>query len=323
MGQPVGPIEVKAPIPSILTSARDRTQDDFGTSAPVTGDLTSPGDGALTPMKASWRNGLSWTPASCATTKPWLWCPENGDEKDEAEGLTGVVDVAPFVIYTPLDCEWVTKPESINQAAMALTEAHTAWGIARALWLGEGLPDEPTQPTLRRSATDVSVGGVAADLDDAVALLLGAYETATGGNGGATLHIPSIFFTGALGGVPGGSLIARLEGNLYRGPLGSVMSPGPGYPWGASAQGADGYGPLIAPGPPEVYAGNPADEAWIYVSGPVEYAVGPVEAFTPTDGTNLRRNTHEVIAERPAIVRFDPCSVFAARAYMTVTVEGS
>lgn len=319
MGQPVGPIEVKAPVPSILTSARDRTQDDFGVSAPVTEGLTSPGDGAVTPMKASWRNGLSWTQASCVPSKAWPWCPAPGQMKDEPDGLGGVIDVSPFMVYTPLMCEWVTDEESINSQASALTDVHTAWAVARALWFGEGLPDVPEQPSLRRSAVDVSVGG-AADLDDALAQLLGAYEVATGGNGGAVLHVPSIFFTGALGGVPGGSLVAKAEGNLYRGPLGSVLSPGPGYPWGVSVQGADGFGPIISEGPP-VYAGSAVDEAWVYVTGPVEYAVGPIERLVP--GGNQRINTHEVYAERPAIVRFDPCTAFAALANMTVTVAGS
>lgn len=318
MTQPIGPIAVQAPVPSILTTARDRSRDGFGESAPVTPGLDDRGDGALPASSASWRNGISWTPLSCQPSGAWAQCPEADSVKDEAVDTGGPVEVMPFWFYTPLSCEWALEPDELDTAARALNDTHAAYAVARALWFGEGLP--AANPTLRNTATDVSVGGGTADLDDAVALLLATYETATGGNGGAVLHIPGLALTGALGGVPGGSFIARPEGNVYRGPLGSLISPGPGYPYGASAAGADGFGPETAP---DVYAGTAGDELWVYITGPVEYALGESIELSPTPGLVSRLNVHQVLAERQAIVRFDPCSVFAAKAHATVTLEGS
>lgn len=325
MTQPIGPIDVQAPVPSILTTARDRTSDNFGL-APLPVNGTQP-EGGLGGSTVAWRTGVTWSPTTCQPSGNWEQCvaPEDraSSEKDEDDGTMTPVTFSPFWSYTPLSCEWTTMPEDVDKAAEALTEAHAAYSVARALWLGEGYGAADTTPTLRNSAVDVTPGGAAVDLDDAVATVLGAYEQGTGGNGAATVHIPGIMFVGALGGLPGGGRVCWPEGQQYRGALGSLVSPGPGYPWGASTAGADGYGPQTDVGPPALYAGNAEDEVWVYVTGPVEYALSPIIRLSPTPGLQQRRNVHEVIAERQAVVRFDPCSVWACRAYNTVVLGGS
>lgn len=297
--QPIDRIAYIAPVPSILTSAR-----------------RLPG--------GDWSTGIAWTPSLCVASSVWEWCPPSSEpaaEKTTNDVPAGVA-TEPFTVYTPVDCVWVTTEagERLEALVTEATEVHTARAVARALWLGEGLTDIADDtyglpPTLRRSATDVTPGGVPAVLDNVVAILLAAYDEATGGAGGATLHIPTALITGALGGTTGGGRVCWPEGNLYRGPCGSVVSPGPGYPDGPSANGADGFGPLVDDDP-EVYAGNGYDEAWVYVSGPVEYDASPVMVLPESDADRRinRRNTFEVIAERQAIVRVDPCGVFAARA---------
>lgn len=324
MTQPIGPIEVQAPTPSILTTARDRSRDDFGVSAPVPAGVNLP-DGSLPPSTASWRSGIAWTPATCQPSSSWEDCPAPGTVTDEAAATNGPVKSWPFWIYTPLTCEWTTDPAEVDRQVAALTEAHTAYRMGRAIWMGDGLQVTVEQPTLRRSATDVTPAGGAVDLDDAVALLLGAYEENTGGNGGAVLHIPSIEMTAALGGLPGGGRIATLEGNFYRGPLGALVSPGPGYPWGASTEGADGFGPIVANGDgidPD-YAGTEEDELWVYVTGPVEYALGEIIVTSTPPGDISRQNVHETWANRQAIFRFDPCAVWACKALSSVSTGGS
>lgn len=325
--QPVAPIETQPPVPSILTVARDRSADGFGTQADAPVDLPGPSDlpNTVTPSRASWRSGVSWEDISCQPASSWPWCPEGDAEKDLPVNGDGAVKAWPFMIYVPLSCDFRLDRDELERQARVTVEAKSAFRFARALWMGEGLPDSAEQPTLRRVATDISPGGSAVDLDDAVAVLLARYETATGGAGGATLHIPSVMLTGALGGVPGGSVVARLEGSVYRGPLGSVVSPGPGYPFGESTEGPDGFGPALDPeADPVEYQGTADDEVWVYVSGPVEYALAdpflPEEAVTAAE---LRRNVTEVLAERPAIVRFDPCPVFAARAITPVSLAAS
>lgn len=328
--QPVSPIEVQAPVPSILTTARDRSGDEFGERADAPPSL---GEGVPAPFTHSWRTGITWTPLSCSPSSSWPQCPSQADVdagKDQpAEGAHGLVASSPFWVYTPFECEWGTVQRGeLERLTDQLTQAHSAERLGAALWMGEGLPDADglgrPQPTLRRSATDVSAGGGAVYLDEAVGLLLSAYEAATGGLGGAVLHVPSILIPHALSGTPGGGgAIARPEGaTLYRGPLGSLVSPGPGYPSGASAEGADGHGPLTDDDPTEVYAGNADDEVWVYVSGPVEWAGSSTRAHHEAAGDELRTNVAQVLSERQMIFRFDPCAVFAAKAIWDPSIVG-
>lgn len=321
--QPVNRIDPVSPAVSLLTSARDRTLDDFGGSSPIpAGAESGLPEGTLVPTSAAWRTGMAWDPVSCQPSYTETRC-DASIRHDPAE-LTGPVGTDAFRIYTPLSCDWTLRAlgEVLAADARDLTEAHLAWGLARALWMGDGLPDHVTvngdttkRPvTLRRAATDVSIGGVAADLDDAVAALLSNYEQCTGGLGGAVLHIPSVLMVGALGGIPNGGRICWPEGNLYRAALGSVVSPGPGYPHGGHAQDAFAYGPQTG-ATTEIYKGNATDECWVYVSGPIEYAKSDVQVL-PEDENERRNwgrtNTYEVWAQREAIVRFDPCCVYAA-----------
>lgn len=321
--QPVNRIDPVAPVPSLLTSARDRTNDDFGGSSPVpAGAEAGLPEGALVPSSAAWRTGMAWNPVACQKSYIERRC--DAPTRQNPSELTAPVGTDAFRIYTPLSCDWTLRAqgEQLARDAQDLTEAHLAYGLARALWMGEGLPahvtvngDATQRPvTLRRAAVDVSIGGVSADLDDAVSALLSNYEQCTGGLGGATLHVPSVLMPGALGGIAGGGRIAWPEGNLYRGALGSIVSPGPGYPHGGHAQGPDAFGPETGAGT-EVYKGSALDEVWVYVSGTVEYAKSPIEVL-PVDDVERRNwgrtNTYEVWAQREAIVRFDPCCVFAA-----------
>lgn len=286
--QPAPRIRPIAPSPSLVTSARPLPVD-------------------------RWEGGISWSP-NVQRSHVWPWCPGiNPDRKElPVDRVKAFADS--FVIYTPAICDLPLGGEDLDEQVRELTEVHTAAGLARALWTGEGLgvydAAKPTV-TLRRAAQMVSG---TYDLDDAVAVLLGSYETCTGGNGGATIHVPATLIEGALGGSNNGSRVCWPEGLIYRAALGAVVSPGPGYPIGSSADGPFGFGPKTSTDPAaETYAGNSVDEAWVYISGPVEYAVGDIvtRPENPTDRVMNRQNTYEVWGERTAIVRVDPTCVFA------------
>ncbi len=72
-----------------------------------------------------------------------------------------------------------------------------------------------------------------------------------------------------------------------------------------------GYSGLVGPGgDPE---GAVALEAgWVYATGPVEYEFGKQIDDDVNIAADNRKNARYVVAERPGIVRFDPCQVFAA-----------
>lgn len=274
---------------------------------------------------AVWRTGIAWTPIGCQYSFNELRCPaydvDDAEDRRQAPSEESSVrgeHTDSFTIYTPLVCDWQLVGSRVDDDVAAINDVHTAWGVSRALWLGVGLPDELDQPTLQRAATVTPNGNTAANLDIAIAELLSEFETATGGNGGAVLHVPSIGVVGAIGGIPGGGRVAWPEGNYYRTALGGLMSPGPGYPKGGSPDNSvDGFGPLTDDGPPMKYAGNDTDEFWVFVSGPVEYAVGASTLMSPDEIERRnygRTNTYDATSQRPAIVRFDTCSVFAAKA---------
>lgn len=294
--EPAPRIDPVAPAPSLLTSAR--------------------------PLPSvEWRTGVSWTPA-CQPTYVNEYC--SGGVPRSAPNVRATEHTVPFRIYTPLLCDRFAGEVNLadlEPAARALTEVHTAKGIAEALWMGSGLLATDTAlPTLRNSAFDVNATATP-DLDDAVAQLLAHYEIATDGEGGALVHMPSPLAVYALGGGAGGARICWPEGNIYRGPLGSVIVPGPGYPIGQSASGANGYGPGPEGGP---YLGNAPAEAWLYVTGPVEYAVSPVKVIPEEEADRTvgpaRTNLYELWGERQAIVRFDPCKVFATKVVTPVVL---
>lgn len=329
---PVEPIGVTRPSPSLLTSARDRTADGFGAGAPE--PVAGVNDSELV-SRHRWTDGMAWSQVSCLVSDSEADCTDYDPAiRTLNEAGTPLAGTAAFNVYTPLSCDWVdpSDHERMRAAVRDLTAARQAWYMARALWLGEGLPatvfvngTEQLTATLRNGAfgKDVSIGGAAADLDDVVAVLLSNYAQATGGLGGATLHVPQVLMPGAEGGIPNGGRVATKEGNLYRGPLGSVVSPGPGYPHGASVAGTGGYGPRTTDDDdftPE-YKGNALTEAWVYVSGPVEYALTEVRALPEEDLVGRfglgRANVYELWGEGRGIVRFDPCTVYAALAANT------
>lgn len=260
-----------------------------------------------------WRTGVAWNMVNCIKSYNEALCPDySASYRTSPPGFGGQAHTNPFTVYTPLECDWMLDEGRLDADVRAMTDVHTAYAVGRALWLGDGLPNLVDQPTLRRNAQNVSLGGSATDnLDEVFGALIGAYETCTGGSGGATIHLPSQVVPAAVGGHITQNLLWR-EGDLYRGPAGTIVSPGPGYPFGASTQGANGYGPAVSEG---VYRGNGTDEAWVYITGPVEYAVGPVTVGPPDREERFdtfRTNRYRVWGSRRAIVRYDPCCVFAA-----------
>ena len=289
MPAPAGRIRPVAPSPSLLTSA------------------------SLLPDGTDWRSGLNWVPA-IQPSYTWPYCQGGGTDKTPPNPRSRI-QVQPFMIYTPMTCNLPVDPEEAAMLVSDLTESHTASALASNLWLGTGgTTDDTITPTLRRAAVDTSPTSGAWPIDAGVATLLAHYEEATGGDGGAMIHVPAQLAPYVLGGGSGGARIAWPEGNIYRGPLNSTVVLGPGYPLGESPDNSPlGHGPLMSQGPPQTYRGNPPDMAWIYVTGPVEYATGPIQLLPEVERDRIpfRTNYYQVWAERAAIVRFDPPTCFA------------
>jgi hypothetical protein len=293
--QAVPPVRVVAPSPSLLTSASKIgwPYSSFGT-------------------------GVEWMADVCQPTHMEERCTDYDDENQRTGPVTrDRMAQEVFTAYTPIACDWVMREHAVkmDDSLRELAEARKAAVLARALWMGEGLADPlamsdgTTAPaiTLRNAATDVSISGAAAPQDDVIAQLLLSYSHATDGLGGAVLHVPQSVIPSLLA-----ANLIKLEGERYITAMGAVVSPGPGYPEGDSDAGATGTGPATAPG---AFLGNDSDEAWFYVSGPVEYTFDDVDLMPESDAERRnfgRTNTYEVWAIYHGIVRVDPCTVFGA-----------
>lgn len=273
---PVSPIIAPSPSPSILS---------------VAGRL----------VDVDWREGVAWS-ALCQRGDVWPRCQTDPTaRKCEAEERA-LVQVDSFAIYAPLACDWQNDGETFASEAAAHLDSLTAYHVGNALWMGRGLP--PGHLSLRQVAVDVTVSpGVGVHPLTAISTLLANYERCAQ-RGGAVLHVPSILIPFLMD-----AQVVSRDGPMLRGPLGSLVSPGPGYPQGATTPGPDGAGPWDG----SQFLGNLADETWVYVSGPVEVGLGEVMVIPDAPPAELiRQNTREVWAERLAIVRLDPCCVFAA-----------
>lgn len=251
------------------------------------------------PAGTDWLSGISWRSSAPLVGHRRAFCDSDTDNEDAA-ALTQP-KFYPYTVYVPYACDWVTDPEQYRAEAIAAGEAVTAWNMARELWTAETDTDNPS---LMSSASDVSAAGAVHPVT-AVGTLLEAYENCAQ-SGGAVLHIPTAAVV---------SLIAhgvvKQNGDIYYGPNGSVVSPGPGYPTDAS-----GTGPAAA----DAGAGN----VWSYVTGPVEFDTTPVEVPLTNDEAyfDRRRNRYEVTAQRMVIHRFDPTCVFAVKTYVPSPGQG-
>lgn len=246
-----------------------------------------------------WRSGLTARPVTSIAggTWPGTGCPADEEPKAEAES-SAVETFDPFITYTVqgcLDGAPSGRLAEFRAEAEAALVYQTPYRMARELWTGE----RTGNPSLQSTATDVSATS-AMPASEAADLLLARFEDCTAGARG-WLHVPTV-----LAGQMASKGYLRRVGRQLQTIQGHVVIPGPGYP------GAGEWGPEDAVDP------TAADgEAWIYVTGPVEAAVGTVfHTGTPDRAVGSFGRTQEqlVFAEQYAIVRFPATCTFAALA---------
>lgn len=306
--EPVLAIPAPAPVPSLLTSARNRTGDDFGVDR---GASIKMPDGSTRPAPPAWANGISWRSTQSLVQYGRKFC--GSSTLTAAPGLDKPA-FYPYMLYTPYSCDWVLPTpvadeegdgvsyvESYRADVIAAEQAMTAWSMSRELWMGTL---EPLNPSLVNTAVDESAAS-AVHPETALGTLLEAYSDCTQ-EGGAVIHAPLAALVALVR-----SGIVKQQGDVYYGPAGSIVSPGPGYPHQAT-----GSGPAGA----DAGAGN----EWIYVTGPVEYALGDIVVYPDGDEAfyNHRENRYEVTAQRMVIHRFDTHCVFAVKAYIPSPGQG-
>lgn len=271
-----------------------------GSPNPI-GSLTA--SSKLLPEDADWQAlGIQHDPELCQQAWVWQKCsvvvpdgdPEEGDvvAKPLNEGIEAV-EFQPFLIEAnAASCEGLLgRLELLDPRARRTLQWNASRQLARAF--SHPFPDgyANVNPNLTNTATDITDAGPSSLTNTIQDLLKRAIDC--GATGDLTIHAPAW------------TLPRFLEEYLIE-QVGSTFKMGPhtvvldyGYP---------NIGPIGS-------ADAEADEAWIYVTGPVEYALDRV--FVPeqaAQGIAIRLNDKDVLAMQLAIFRFDPCCVFAARA---------
>lgn len=256
------------------------------------------------PASVVWKSGVRWRGAACVPGYRWPYCGK-AEDRHAAKTISKPA-FYPYMIYVPYQCDEVLEEpqttvdgetitvDSYIADAQAEAEAVTPFHVSQELWTGA---IEALNPSLESVAADL--GGSAAHPVVALGQLLDAYALSDAQGGSVPIvHAPWSVVVSLMG-----HGLVNQVGDVYYGP-GCLISPGPGYPAGG----------LSGPAAADAGAGN----VWTYISGPVEYALGPIEV-TPT-GPNAhfdrRTNLFRVWAQRMAIHRFDTGCIFAKKTFL-------
>jgi hypothetical protein len=240
------------------------------------------------PLPASyddWRQGVNFN-SDCAVNVGYSLCFDPEDATDKT--ITSVGDVlvfAPFMLYSGAECsQWIPGDE-----LMALARSGMERGLSAKF--SRQLQEDASgsgSPSMNSVATDITPGSPADVTNTLSGLLSSALECG----------IQDLVFHANLRILP-----FLMEKDLleWDDTLGY-------YRFGQYPFVLDDYG---STGPGAVDEAD-SSEAWIYVTGPIEFAVG--DEYSPEHDPLVRQNDSVKLVERLGILRFDECCVQAALA---------
>lgn len=248
---------------------------------PLVGRLLSDGVARPLPTDADWSGGVSFLP-SCGGARGSYGCAETfaGPDKNQSESPSAV-SFDTFLAYHQSQCDGVTDRDAASAAAIT---AYTR--LQSAIWAGELYESIVGNADLKNTAVDITpmLGP-----EGLKASLIGLVDQEVQcGIVDVLLHAPIK------------ALPAFLAEEL-------VVFSGGRYLLGGIPVSFDLYGDAGPAGEPDAAA----NEAWIWATGPVEWAARAAE-------TNVdliwRQNKSTITVEQAGILRFDPCCVNAVRA---------
>ncbi len=240
---------------------------------------------SLLPAELDWKRGVRYVPEGCTPAETLPICEPGEVTRPDSPGVS---TFQPFRISAADACSdpWATDEELLAQATRVNQMSQSA-ALARELTVSSVEND-----SLSSVAVDVTPEDGASDWQCAAAALLYAMQE-EGYVGDVWFHAPT-----------------WLEPALYGTGVGKAEDGTRRAYIGANPVIVDaGYSGLIGPGGT---AGDalPGTAGWLYATGPVEYAIGDLFDDIAVS-TETRQNDKMVLGERPAIVRFDACQVFA------------
>jgi hypothetical protein len=245
---------------------------------------------SLLPSGTDWRQGVTYVPEGCRAPEAFPIC-EPGAEKPESV-TQDAVEFKPFGVVNTDGCNdpWMTNQEFLERAERTLAMGQSAI-LARELLQST----VTTNPDLQGTAVDLTaLMPVPAPVgwgEAATALLYNMMNA--GYVGDVWIHAPSWLLPSF--NESGVGDIDPATRQAYIGPHPVIFDAG--------------YSGLIGPGGAAGLA-DPSVAGWVYASGPVEYAWDTLVNDGGTKAADPQLNNRFVVAERPGIVRFDPCQVF-------------
>jgi hypothetical protein len=243
---------------------------------------------SLLPANSDWRRGIDYVPEGCVTPDAIPIC--GTVVKPDSEPQVSV-SFKPFGVVAADGCNdpWMMNTEFRDRAQRTLDMGQSSI-LARELLQST----VTTNPDLQGTAVDLTalmpVPGPVGWVEAATALLYAMMNA--GYVGDVVLHAPQWLLPSFMASDVGD--IDPATRQAYIGPHPVVFDAG--------------YNGLVGPGGAVGAAANIA--GWVYATGPVEYAFGaPLDSDGLIAGDN-DKNDRYVVAERPGILRFDPCQVF-------------
>lgn len=222
---------------------------------------------------ADWRGGVTFT-GNCGGAHRWQ-CDYSGAEKT-VDPLGDPVEFVSFLLYAGVSCSGAPVVADLRQHAQIKLTRGRSGQLAQELHTSAvGNPD------LSSDGADITPGTNPC-VDAAIAGLL--TTAADCGGGELTFHVPFVALPALMK-----STLVVFEDGRYR--LGGHTIIVDEYP---------NTGPAGAP------AG--ANQAWIWATGPVEYKLDDQIEIAHFQHT---QNDSVLLAEQLAVLRFDPCCVYA------------
>ncbi|MFJ4702817.1 cupin [Streptomyces sp. NPDC088768] len=233
--------------------------------------------------------GVEWLALGCCPVQVWPdWCPD----EDESPGAgpveksfcrPTVEHASPITIYSGAECSTIGwSYAEAREQVLATLELGQQRAIEEGFW----------RETLAPRAVDLTSPAGPVSVAQGVAALEGALAETYGGQG--LLHVPT-----GVAALLGCCQVLQQDAatDCPRTLAGNRAVIGAGY--SAANSGPDG-----APAAPGT--------AWLYISGPVEVRLGPVDVVPDRAGpaVNYRVNDLKVLAERTAVAG-TTCQVFA------------
>lgn len=248
-----------------------------------------------------WKTGVTFTLRGRQIVHGNIIGCETNFDLEDGEAIH-TEEFSPFEVYATYDgCrEDLIDDSATVEANRRQVDIGSAWFMAREFWTGATISGNPC---LQDSAS--LIGASASSAAGAIGALLANYHDRAR-SGGAVLHIPEVALPLLLE-----KGIVKAAGTRYVGPMDSTVVVGPGYPWGAGTSGtASAYGPLVT----GTRQGQTAGQVWAYVTGRVEWGLGPIDQPLSAAGRQLplEANGWFIRGTRRAIYRFDSTAAFAA-----------